>query len=113
LVFSSIKQQIRISEKVQLILCCRFANEETKTTVELCCLNVGVFSTAQAIFAKWNQFIEKHGFDWMKYKAVATNGVAAMQHTTNGVVRKIKNISLTVFQSVFGLCRSQTEVVLK
>jgi len=30
----------------------------------------------------------------MKYKAVATNGTAAMQSTTNGVVRKIKNISL-------------------
>jgi len=41
-----------------LILCCRFANQETKTIVKLCCLNVGVCSTAQAIFAKLNQFIE-------------------------------------------------------
>jgi len=49
-------------------------------------LNVGVCSTAQAIFAKLNEFTEKHGFDWMKYKAVATNGTAAMQRTTSGVV---------------------------
>jgi len=49
-------------------------------------LNVGFCSTAQAIFAKSNEFIEKHGFDWMKYKAVTTNGTAAMQRTTNGVV---------------------------
>jgi len=55
------KQQIRISEEVQLILWCRFANQETKT--ELCCLNVGVCSTAKAIFAELNQFTEKHGFD--------------------------------------------------
>jgi len=50
----------------------------------------------------------------MKYKAVATNGAAAMQHTTNADVRKIKNISLAVFQCVFWVIyRSQTEVVLK
>jgi len=55
------KQQIRISEEVQLILWCTFANLETKT--ELCCLNVGVCSTAKAIFAKLNQLPEKHGFD--------------------------------------------------
>jgi len=29
------KQQIRISEDVQSILCCRLANQETKTTVVL------------------------------------------------------------------------------
>jgi len=43
---------------------------------------------------KVNQFIEKHGFDWMKYKSVATNKAAAMQSTTQGVVRKIRNITL-------------------
>ena len=75
-------------------MCCRFANQETKTIVEMCCLNVGVCSTAQAISTKLNQFIEKRGFDRMKYKAVATNGAATMQGTSNGVVRKIKNISL-------------------
>jgi len=45
--------------------------------------NMGVCSTAQAIFAKVHEFIESHGFDWKKYKAVATNGTAAMQRTTN------------------------------
>jgi len=44
-------------------LCCGFANQETKIIVNLCCLNVGVCSTAQAIVATLNQFIEKHGFD--------------------------------------------------
>ena len=90
-----------ISEEVQLILCCRFANQETKTIGESCCLNVGVCSTAQAIFSKLNQFIRNHGFDWMKYKTVATNGTANMQRTTNGVVRKIKTFPLAVFQPVF------------
>jgi len=64
--------------------------------------NVGVFSTAQAIFAIVNEFIESHGFDWMKYKAVATNGngAATLQRSTNGAVRT-KTFPLTVFQSIF------------
>ena len=44
-----------VSEEVQLIFCCKFANQETKTIGELCCLNVEVCSTAQAIFAKLEQ----------------------------------------------------------
>ena len=84
-----------------MILCCRFANQETKTIGELCCLNVGVCSTTQAIFAKLNQFIGNHGFDLMKYKAVATNGTATMQSTTNGVVRKVKNVSLGCVSTCF------------
>jgi len=63
-------------------------------------LNVGVCSVAQAIFAKLNQFIEKHGFDWVKYKAVANNGTAATQRTTNGVVRRIQNISLNCISTM-------------
>jgi len=48
-----------------------------------------------------NDFIEKHGFDCMKYKAVATNGRAAMQSTTNGVVRKLKNASIDCVSTCF------------
>jgi len=101
-----------VSEEVHLILCCRFANQETKTIGKLCCLNVGVCSTAQAIFAKLNQLIENHGFAWKKYKAVASSGTAAMQRITNGVVRKIKNISLDCNSTCFfwGIFRSQTEL---
>jgi len=87
-------------------LCCGFVNQETKTIVKLCCLKVGICSTAQTIVATLNQFIEKRDFDCMKYKAVATKGAAAMQRTPNGVVRKIKNISFdcvsTWFLGFFG-----------
>jgi len=82
----------------------------------LCCLKVGVCSTAQTVYAKFNQFVEKHVFDWMKYKAVASNEAAAVQCTTSGVARKIKNISLDcVFIKLFflGIGRSKTKVVLK
>jgi len=34
----------------------------------------------------------KHGFDWTKYKPVATNGATAMEGSTKWVVRKIKNV---------------------
>jgi len=37
----------------------------------------------------------------MKYKAVATNGTAAMQCTANGVVRKIKDIPLDCVSTCF------------
>jgi len=69
-----------------LILSCRFANQETRIIVELCCRDIGVCLTVQAIFPKLNQFVEKHGFDWTKYKEVATNGAADMQLTTNEVI---------------------------
>jgi len=84
-----------ISDEVQLIVYCRFADEETKTIVEhyLCCLKVGVCATAQAILAKLNQFIEKNSLDWTKCKSLTTDGAAAMQSSTNGVVRKILNVS--------------------
>jgi len=37
----------------------------------------------------------------MKYKAVATNGTAAMQSTTTGVVRKIKHVSVDCVSTCF------------
>ena len=84
-----------ISDEVQLIVYCRFADEEAKTIVEhyLCCLKVGVSATAQAIFDRLNQFFEEHGLYWTKCKSITTHGAAAMQSSTNGVIRKIKNKS--------------------
>ena len=84
-----------ISDKVQLIVYCKFANEEAKIIVEhyLCCLKIGVSATAQAIFDKLNQLSEGHGLDWTKYTSVITDGTTAMQGSTNGVIRKIKNVS--------------------
>ena len=77
-----------ISDNQQLIVCCRFVDTEAKTTVEhyLCCVKVGVSATAQSMFDKLNEFIEKHDLDWTKCKSVTTDGVAAMQGCTNGVV---------------------------
>jgi len=60
----------------------------------LYCLKVGVCTTAQAISAKFNQFIEERGLDWTKCKSVTTDGAAAMQGSTNGVVWNIKIVSL-------------------
>ena len=78
-----------------MIVYCRFADEEAKTIVEhyLRCLKVGVRATARAIFDRLNQFFEEHGLDWTKCKSVITDGAAAMQGSTNGVIRKIKNVS--------------------
>jgi len=45
-----------------------------------------------------NQFIEEHGFDWIRCKALAANEAAAMQCSTNELVQKIKKVSLIVFQ---------------
>ena len=84
-----------ISDERQLIVYCRFANEEAKIIVEhyLRCLKIGVSATAQAIFDKLNQLSEGHGLDWTKYTSVITDGTTAMQGSTNGVIRKIKNVS--------------------
>jgi len=91
-----------ISGMVQVIVYCRFVDDETKTIVKFCCLKIGVCAIARVIFPKLNHFTEEHGFDWTKYKSVASNGAAAMQDSSNGVVQKISDtISLTVFQPVF------------
>ena len=84
-----------ISDKVQLIVYCRLANEEAKTIVEhyLCCLKIGVSATAQAIFDKLNQLFEEHGLDWTKCTSIITDGTTAIQGFTKGVIRKIKNVS--------------------
>ena len=84
-----------ISDDQQLIVYCRFVDAEAKTTVEhyLCCVKVGVSATAQSMFDKLNEFIEEHDLDWTKCKSVATDGAAAMQDCTNGVVKKIKKVS--------------------
>jgi len=61
----------------------------------LYCLKVvGVCATAQVISAKCHQFIEERGLDWKKCKSATTDGAAAMQSSTNGVVRNIKIVSL-------------------
>jgi len=68
-----------------------------KTILEyyLYCLNVlGVCATAQATFAKFQPLTEERGLDWTKCKSVTTDGAAAMQRSTNGVVRNIKIVSL-------------------
>jgi len=83
-----------ISDKVQVIVYCRFADDETKTIVKVCCLIIGVCAIARVIFPKLNHFIEEHGFGWTKYKSVASNGAAAMQGSTNGVVQAIRHNSL-------------------
>ena len=57
------------------------------------CLKVGVNATAQAIFDRLNQFFEEHGLNWTKCKSITTDGAAAMQGSTNGVIPKIKNVS--------------------
>ena len=77
------------------IVYCRFAEEEAKIVVEhyLCYLKVGGNATAQAIFDRLNQFFEEYNLDWTKGKSVATDGAAAIQCSTNGVIPKIKNVS--------------------
>ena len=64
----------------------------------LCCIKVRVCATTQYIFSKLNQFIEEHGFDWIKCKPLSANGAAAMQDSNNGSVQKSKTFPLTVFQ---------------
>ena len=75
-----------ISDEVQFL--CSLGLPLRKTILEhyLYCLKVvGVCPTAQAISAKFHQFIEERGLDWKKFKSVTTDGQAAMQASPNGV----------------------------
>jgi len=91
-------ETIDISDEGQLILYCTTADEETKPFRVLLVLCKRVCATIQYIFAKLNQFIEEHDFDWIKRKPLAANRAAAMQGSIDVVVQKSKRFPLTVFQ---------------
>lgn len=84
-----------IGGEAQLIVYCRFPGLEEKTMVEhyLCCLQLGVETTANSIFQKLNGFFVKESIDWSKCKSVTTDGAKAMVGAINGVVRKIQDVS--------------------
>ena len=73
----------------------RFADEGARTIVEhyLSCPKVGVSATAQTIFDRLNRFFEEHCLDWTRCKSFTNDGAKAVQDSTNGVIRKIKNVS--------------------
>jgi len=91
-------ETIDISDEGQLILYCRIADEETKPFRVLLVLCERVCATIQYNFAKLNQFIEEHDFDWIKRKPLAANRAAAMQGFSGVVVQKLKRFPSTVFQ---------------
>ena len=88
-----------ILDEQQLIVYCSFVDAEAKTIVEhyLCCVKVTVSPTALSTLDKLNEFIEEHDLDWTTCKSVATDGAAAMQGCTNGVVQKIKKFRRIAF----------------
>ncbi|KAK4328433.1 hypothetical protein Pmani_001181 [Petrolisthes manimaculis] len=84
-----------IGGEAQLIAYCRFPDLEEKSIVEqyLCCLHLGVETTAHNIFQKLNHFMVEEAIDWSKYKYVTTDGAKAMIGAINGVVKKIQAVS--------------------
>ncbi|XP_064085393.1 protein FAM200A-like [Macrobrachium nipponense] len=84
-----------IGGKAQLIVYGRFPDLEEKTIVEhyLCCLQLGVGTTAHNIFQKLHDFIIEEGIDWSECKSFTTDGAKAMVGAINGVVKKIQAVS--------------------
>nr|XP_045616365.1 protein FAM200A-like [Procambarus clarkii] len=84
-----------IGGEAQLIIVCRFPDLEEKTFVEhyVCCLQLGVETTAHNIFQKLHDFIIDEDIDWSKYKSVTTDGAKAMVGAINGVIKKIQAVS--------------------
>lgn len=84
-----------IGGEAQLIVYCWFPDLEAKTIAEhyLCCLQLGVETTAENIFQKLNDFMTEEDIDWSKCKSVATDGAKAMTGAINDVVRKLQAVS--------------------
>ena len=106
-----------ILDEAHMIVYCRFVIAEAKTTVEhyLCCVEVGVSTTAQSIFDKLNKFIEEHDLDSTNCKSVTIDRAASMKGFTNRVVQKIKKVSLRLcFKSLHdtsrGPCRKKIKL---
>ena len=64
-----------------------------KLLLSIICAVLKLEFLQQLMFDKLNEFLEEHDLDWTKCKSVITNGAAARQGSTNGVVQKIKKIS--------------------
>lgn len=64
-----------IGGEAQLIVYTRFIEEFDRF---LFCLTVGIETTAQAIFDRLDSFMCGEGIEWIKCKAVTTDGAATM-----------------------------------
>ena len=82
-----------IGGEAQLIVYTRFIEELKIVDRFLFCLTVGIETTAQAIFDRLDSFMCEEGIEWIKCKAVTTDGAAAMVGRVNGVVKKIQTVS--------------------
>jgi len=84
-----------VSDEVQLMSIVGLPMRKKILEHYLYCLKVvGLCPRAQAISAKFNDFIEERGLDWKKCMSVTTDGEAAMQASPNGVIRNITIVCL-------------------
>ena len=69
-----------ITNDAQLIVYCRFPNKAVEKIVEhfLFCLSVGLQTTGEFIFSKFDEFFQHENLSWDKCVAVTTDGAAAM-----------------------------------
>jgi len=91
-----IKELQDISDEVHLTVCCRFADEKRKKNIGehyLCCLTVRICATAQTVFDKLNQLVEKHCWDWEKYLSVANCGEATRKVSQTKLFGKKRKLS--------------------
>ena len=73
-------ESIDVSSRAQLLAFVRYPDLEAETIREeyLCCLDVGVCTTGEAIFLKLDEFIKENRIPWEKCSGITTDGAAAM-----------------------------------
>ena len=100
LVFTSIKQHI-FQKRFNWFCVVGLPMRKEKPLWSCAVLTLEFAQLLKPSSSNWISSLKNMVFDWMKNKAVATNGAAAMQRTTNGAVRKTKNISLDRVSTCF------------
>jgi len=89
------------SEKVQLILCCRFANQETKNTGELCCLNLGFAQLLKPSSTNWISSLKNMDLIGWSIRQLLQTEQQPCNALLTELFEKSKIFPLTVFQPVF------------
>ena len=84
-----------VSSRAQLLAYVRYSDLDAETIREeyICCLDVGVCTTCEAIFLKLDEFIEENRIPWEKCSGITADGAAAMTGKISGVITRIRTIA--------------------
>ena len=84
-----------IGSRAQLLVYIRIPDIDSYSIVDeyLCCLDLGVSTTAEQVFSKLNEFLKEKQIPWEKCCSLTTDGAAVMTGRFLGVGARVKAVA--------------------